>query len=121
MSSALAGSGIKLGESETELALAETRAVLAAAGSPKYRDQLDELAERIESCFLDDRHALTLEPILELALQAGRFEGTYGPPVETPACRPFPSLPRGKALRRMPEAVAEPPASSRETRWKGGW
>jgi hypothetical protein len=119
MSSALAGSGIKLGESETELALAETRAVLAAAGSPEYRDQLDELAERIESGFLDDRNALTLEPILELALQAGRIRAIYGPPGETAALRLFRKLPRGKALRQSADDVSEALASLQGHRLEG--
>jgi len=37
--------GIKVSETERELALAETRAVLAAAASEEYRDELLELAQ----------------------------------------------------------------------------
>ena len=47
MSNALAASGIRLSESEGELALAETQAVLAAAASADYREQLGELLSRL--------------------------------------------------------------------------
>ena len=70
---------IKLSETERELALAETRAVLAAAASEDYREELAELEEAIEAGLLDEEHALTLEPILELALQAGRIRGDLRP------------------------------------------
>ena len=55
MSDALAESTIRLAEPEAELALAETRAVLAAAGSQDSREQLIELAEAIEAGRQDPR------------------------------------------------------------------
>ena len=44
---ALAEPGVRLAEAERELALAETQAVLAAAVSEDYREQLTELEEAI--------------------------------------------------------------------------
>ena len=99
--------GIKVSETEQELALAETRAVLAAAASEEYREQLLELGEGLEEGLLDDQQALTLEPILELALQAGRIRGIYGPPGETAALRLYRKLPRGVALQRSAREVSE--------------
>lgn len=119
MSSALVGRGTRLAEPEAELALAETRAVLAAAGSEDYRLQLDELVDAIVSGVLEERHALTLEPILELALQAGRIRAIYGPPGETAALRLFRKLPRGKALRESAEDVSEALASLKGHRLEG--
>ena len=107
MSSALAELEIRLSEPEAELALAEVRAVLAAAGSDEYRAQLDELVEGIESGVLDERQALVLEPIVELALQAGRIRAIYGPPGETAALRLYRKLPRGNALRQSAEEVSD--------------
>ena len=119
MSSALTGSEIRLAESESELALAETRAVLAAAGSEDYRLQLDELVAAIVSGVLEEGHATTLEPILELALQAGRIRAIYGPPGETAALRLFRKLPRGKALRQSAEDVSDALASLQGHRLEG--
>jgi len=119
MSSALVGSGTRLAEPEAELALAETRAVLAAVGSEDYRLQLDELVDAIVSGVLEERHALTLEPIVELALQAGRIRAIYGPPGETAALRLFRKLPRGKALRESAEDVSEASASLKGHRLEG--
>jgi hypothetical protein len=106
MSSAVTETSIRLSEAESELALAETQAVLAAAASPDYRAELAELAEAIESGSLEESHALTLEPILELALQAGRIRGIYGPPGETAALRLYRKLPRGKALQESAREVS---------------
>ena len=99
MSETVVAAGIKVSEPERELALAETQAVLAAATSEDYREQLGELEEALETGHLDEQHALTLEPIIELALQAGRIRGIYGPPGETAALRLYRKLPRGKALQ----------------------
>ena len=99
--------GIKLSEPERELALAETLAVLAASSNEEYRDELSELAAAIEAGLLDEEHALTLEPIIELALQAGRIRGIYGPPGETAALRLYRKLPRGKALQESAREVSE--------------
>ena len=52
-------------------------------------------------------HAVTLEPILELALQAGRIRGIYGPPGETAALRLYRKLPRGVALQQSAREVSE--------------
>ena len=52
-------------------------------------------------------HALTLEPILELALQAGRIRAIYGPPGETAALRLYRKLPRGVALQQSAREVSE--------------
>ena len=106
MSNAATDSGIRLGEAAQELALAETQAVLAAAASGDYREELTELEAAIESGTLEERHALTLEPILELALQAGRIRGIYGPPGETAALRLYRKLPRGKALQESAREVS---------------
>lgn len=98
---------IKVSETESELALSETRAVLAAASSEDYREQLLDLDEALEERVLDDRHALTLEPILELALQSGRIRAIYGPPGETAALRLYRKLPRGAALQQSAREVSE--------------
>jgi hypothetical protein len=107
MSDAVLTTGIKVSEPEQELALAETRAVLAAATSEDYRDELAELEEAIETGVLDEEHALTLEPIIELALQAGRIRAIYGPPGETAALRLYRKLPRGKTLQQSAREVSE--------------
>src|SRR6187455_1820751 len=107
MPDAAVKAAIKVSEPERELALAETRAVLAAAASDEYREELLELEEALEDGLLDDRHALTLEPILELALQAGRIRGIYGPPGETAALRLYRKLPRGVALQESAREVSE--------------
>ena len=107
MPDAAVAAGIKVSETERELALAETRAVLAAAASEEYREQLLELEDALEDGLLDDQHALTLEPILELALQAGRIRGIYGPPGETAALRLYRKLPRGVALQQSAREVSE--------------
>ena len=49
----------------------------------------------------------TLEPILELALQAGRIRAIYGPPGETAALRLYRKLPRGAALQQSAREVSE--------------
>jgi hypothetical protein len=107
MSDAVATAGIKIGETEQELALAETRAVLAAASAEDYREELGELEEALESGRLGEEHALTLEPIIELALQAGRIRAIYGPPGETAALRLYRKLPRGAALQQSAREVSE--------------
>lgn len=106
MSSALTRLEIPLAKPEAELALAEVHAVLAAAGSDEYRVQLADLIDGIESGVLDEGQALLLEPIVELALQAGRIRAIYGPPGETAALRLYRKLPRGTALRRSAEDVS---------------
>jgi hypothetical protein len=107
MSDTALTTGIKVSEPEQELALAETRAVLAAATSEDYREQLADLEEAIETGLLDEEQALTLEPIIELALQAGRIRALYGPPGETAALRLYRKLPRGKALQQSAREVSE--------------
>ena len=107
MSETVVTSGIKLSEPEREVALAETQAVLAAAASEDYREELTELVAAIETGMLDEEHALTLEPIIELALQAGRIRGIYGPPGETAALRLYRKLPRGQALQQSAREVSE--------------
>jgi len=119
MSDALVASVIRLGEPDAELALAETQAVLAAARSEAYREQLLELEEAIEAGALEERHALTLEPILELALQAGRIRGIYGPPGETAALRLYRKLPRGVALQESAREVSEALSSLQGHRLEG--
>lgn len=98
---------ILLSASERELALAETQAVLAAAASEEYREQLGELEEAIVAGVLGEHDALTLEPILELALQAGRIRAVYGPPGETAALRLYRKLPRGAALQQSARDVSK--------------
>jgi hypothetical protein len=56
---------------------------------------------------LEDDQALTLEPILELALQAGRIRSIYGPPGETAALRLYRKLPRGAALQQSAREVSD--------------
>jgi hypothetical protein len=107
MSEAVVTTEIKLSEPERELALAETQAVLAAATSEEYRDELSELEAAIVTGLLDEENALTLEPIVELALQAGRIRAVYGPPGETAALRLYRKLPRGRALQQSAREVSE--------------
>jgi hypothetical protein len=104
MSETLTPTAIALSEAQAELALAETNAVLAAAAAEGYRARLVRLAEAIESGGLDEDDALTLEPILELALQTGRIRAIYGPPGEQAALRLHRKLPAGRALH---DATAE--------------
>lgn len=106
MSDAVAPAASKVSGTESELAVAEARAVLAAASSEDYREQLFELVEALEDGLLDDQHALTLEPILELALQSGRIRAIYGPPGETVALRLYRKLPRGAALQQSAREVS---------------
>jgi hypothetical protein len=106
MSETIVTSGIKLSEPERELALAETLAVLSASANEEYRDELSELGAAIEAGLLDEEQALTLEPIIELALQAGRIRAIYGPPGETAALRLYRKLPRGKALQESAREVS---------------
>ncbi len=119
MASTTRAAGISLTEADSEIALAETRAVLAAAGSAEYREQLGDLEEAIESGVLDTAAALTLEPILELALQAGRIRAIYGPPGETAALRLYRKLPRGKALQDSARNVSDALASLNGHRLEG--
>jgi hypothetical protein len=107
MSDVTVAAAIRVSETERELALAETRAVLAAASSEDYREQLAGLEAAIEAGLLDEEHALTLEPIIELALQAGRIRAVYGPPGETAALRLYRRLPRGAALQQSARDVSE--------------
>lgn len=93
--------------SEAELALAETRAVLAAAASENYRAQLRDLEGALEEGEIDAEGAGVLEPILELALQSGRIRAVYGPPGETAALRLYRKLPRGAAVQQSARDVSE--------------
>ena len=93
--------------SEAELALAETRAVLAAAASENYRAQLRDLEGALEEGEIDAAGAGVLEPILELALQSGRIRAVYGPPGETAALRLYRKLPRGAAVQQSARDVSE--------------
>ncbi len=119
MASATRTDGISLADADREIALAETRAVLAAAGSAEYREQLATLEEAIEAGALTAADALTLEPILELALQAGRIRAIYGPPGETAALRLYRKLPRGKALQESARNVSDALASLNGHRLEG--
>jgi hypothetical protein len=119
MSNTVATSTVRVSASEAELALAETRAVLAAAVSEEYREQLIELEEAIESGALDERDATTLEAILELALQAGRIRAIYGPPGETTALRLYRKLPRGAALQQSAREVSDALSSLHGHRLEG--
>jgi hypothetical protein len=94
-------------KAEREVALAETRAVLAAAVRPDYRDELSALESAIDDGVLDERQVASLEPILELALQAGRIRAIYGPPGEQAALRLYRRLPRGAALQESAREVSE--------------
>ena len=93
--------------SEAELALAETRAVLAAAASENYRAQLRDLEGALEEGAIDTAGGGVLEPILELALQSGRIRAVYGPPGETAALRLYRKLPRGAAVQQSARDVSE--------------
>ncbi len=119
MSNAVAGASIRISDSEAELALAETRAVLAAGVSDGYREQLTELEEALESGELEASDATTLEAILELALQAGRIRGIYGPPGETAALRLYRKLPRGAALQKSAREVSNALTSLQGHRLEG--
>jgi hypothetical protein len=119
MNSVQVESAVRLSEPEAELALAETRAVLTAAASEDYREQLSELEVAIEAGVLENREALTLEPILELALQAGRIRAVYGPPGETAALRLYRKLPRGVALQASAREVSKALGSLKGHRLEG--
>jgi hypothetical protein len=107
MSDALATpTAIRLSAPEVELALAETRAVLAAATGEGYRARLLRLEEAIDAGALEEDDAPLLEPILELALQAGRIRAIYGPPGETTALRLYRKLPRGRELQESAQEVS---------------
>ena len=83
--------------------------------------RLSSEAERepIEAGLLEDRHALTLEPILELALQAGRVRAVYGPPGEQAALRLYRKLPRGAALQQSARDVSDALGSLQGRRLEG--
>lgn len=100
-------SEIRLSGDQQEIALAETNAVLEAAVRPDYRKDLLLLATAIEEGVLQHEHAETLEPILELALQAGRVRAVYGPPGEQAALKLFRRLPRGAALTESAREVSD--------------
>jgi hypothetical protein len=106
-------------EAEREVALAETRAVLAAAVRPDYRDELSALESAIGDGVLDERQAASLEPILELALQAGRIRAIYGPPGEQAALRLYRKLPRGAALQESAREVSDALSSLKGHRLEG--
>lgn len=62
---------------------------------------------------------MTLEPILELALQAGRIRAVYGPPGEQAALRLYRKLPRGAALQHSAREVSEALGSLQGHRLEG--
>ncbi len=99
-------SELTLSAAEQEIALAETQAVLAAAVRPEYRQELARLVTAIGAGRLEAEHALTLERIVELALQAGRIRAVYGPPGEQTALRLYRRLPRGAALAESAREVS---------------
>lgn len=119
MSETVTAVAIRLSETEAELALAETRAVLAAAGAAGYRAQLAGLATAIESGSLEEEDALALEPILELALQTGRIRAIYGPPGETAALRLHRRLPAGRELQASAADVSTALGSLQGRRLEG--
>jgi hypothetical protein len=98
---------IALSAAEQEIALAETRAVLAAAARPAYREELEALESAVGAGELDAGHADSLERIVELALQTGRIRALYGPPGEQAALRLYRRLPRGAALAASAREVSE--------------
>lgn len=100
-------SELALSTAEQEIALAETQAVLDAAVRPEYRTELALLAAAIGAGRLEPEHALTLERIVELALQAGRIRAVYGPPGEQTALKLYRRLPRGAALTESAREVSE--------------
>ena len=116
VSSVTTGEGIRLSDAEREVALAETRAVLDAAVRPDRRAQLEALEVAIEEGVLDEDNAGSLEPIVELALQAGRIRAVYGPPGEQAALRLYRKLPRGVALTESVREVTDALSSLRGCR-----
>ena len=107
MPDAAVAAGIKVSETERELALAETRAVLAAAASEEYREQLLELEEALEDGLLDDEHAADPRADPRARAPGGPDPGIYGPPGETAALRLYRKLPRGVALQQSAREVSE--------------
>ncbi len=99
-------SELTLSAAEQEIALAETQAVLEAAVRPEYRQELALLVSAIGAGRLEAEHALTLERIVELALQAGRIRAVYGPPGEQTALTLYRRLPRGAALTESAREVS---------------
>lgn len=97
---------LALDPDECEIALSETRAVLEAATSPEYREKLTALETALEQGSLEEEHAERLEPIIELALQAGRARAVYGPPGEQAALKLYRRLPRGAALAQSAREVS---------------
>ena len=96
---------VQLRDAEREIALAEAQAVFALASEPGYRDDLAALLAAVDEGELGSADAATLEPVLELALQAGRIRAVYGPGGEQAALRLYRRLPRGSELGASAAAV----------------
>jgi len=98
---------ISLAGEEREVALAEAQSVLAIAGDPGYRDELAFLIAAIEDGAVPAESEETLEQLVELGLQAGRFRALYGPGGEQAALRLYRKLPRGSELGASAREVSK--------------
>jgi hypothetical protein len=98
---------IRISSAEREVAIEEVRAVLASAGNPAYREQLEELAEALEAGAVGEDLAGALERIVSLGLQSGRIRHVYGPGGEQAALRLYRKLPEGRAVQASASEVGE--------------
>ena len=93
---------------EREVALAEVRAVLAAAPSGGYREQLSDIHDTLEEDgSLDADETGELERLITIALQSGRVRALYGPGGEQALLRLYRKLPAGVELAESATAVTE--------------
>ena len=108
MPDAAVAAGIKVSEAERELALAETRAVLAAAASEEYRAAAARARGGARGGAA--RRSSTRSPSSRSSSSRSRRAGSgaiYGPPGETAALRLYRKLPRGVALQQSAREVSE--------------
>lgn len=82
---------------ERDVALEETRAVLAAAADGAQRARLAALVGGLEDGAVPDEAVAELEQIVSLGLQSGRIRARYGPGGEQAALRLRRRLPGGIA------------------------
>jgi hypothetical protein len=99
-------SAVALRGEEREVALAEVRAVLAAAPAGGYRDQLDGIHTALtDDAALDPDATTELERLVTIALQSGRVRALYGPGGEQALLRLYRKLPGGRELTASAAAV----------------
>jgi hypothetical protein len=92
---------------ESEVALGEIDAVLAAVPVSEYRDRLERLREELLGDGLGAEAVVELDRLIEIALQSGRLRAVYGPGGEAAATRLYRRLPSGRELTASAKEVAE--------------